>query len=107
MLFQHQYWKEKFWCYGWYVLDTYTPSGVSGSPTHECVVAKNGSTIVGRYDIQTKCNTYYTNGQNNIINAGGSKSYTANNTYTVNQYVTTVTVNVPTMLLTVLFGLIV
>ena len=34
--------------------DTYNPQGVSG--THNCIVVKDGSTIVGRYDIQTIIN---------------------------------------------------
>ena len=50
--------------------DTYSPRGVGGS--HECVVVKDGSTIVGRYDIQSTCNSYRSAGES----AGWSDGYT-------------------------------
>ena len=42
--------------------DTYTPQGVSGS--HDCIVVKDGQTIIGRYDIQSSLNGKYNIGWN-------------------------------------------
>lgn len=40
---------------------TYTPQG---SGNHECIVVKDGETVVGRYDIQTTCNNHEKTGWN-------------------------------------------
>jgi hypothetical protein len=63
---------------------TYSPRGVGG--TKECVVVKDGSTTVGRYDIQSICNTYKRNGESEGWSDGYEEGYDAGAEWANKQY---------------------
>ena len=91
-------------------LSTYTPTGQSSS--HECVIAKDSNTVVGRYDIQSICNTYWSNGHDQGVIDGkatftrlDSSKFYCTRTYVAGQgYKYTLTLTSSTMLSTLSDG---